>query len=283
MQNKSFPYKYREDAFDTRKHPEIVYSFENLKEFGINSSNEKQTSTVYYLDGDMVAASIYDMPNNYLIVNEKGHQFLQKNNANMQYKEERPIVLEKENQMNISGDIFQNGSPDWRDTSNIRMVKSQFGIFEKDMHNEYCKKYYPLPLTHINRNVLNAVKELNVDVKYFKQFNYTDPYYQFKHCALVPFYAYIKPEVEDKYKSILSSVLRSTSIDILFDKNAGDLFRSNIENLDIYINTPHVSVLLGAGYTDGTLPSDGSLSTEFVKLEFEDFYLICLCHFWYNC
>lgn len=278
MSKELFPYTYRENAFHGNE-TDVTFEVRELSDFGLENEGRRMA---FFVKGELAGVNIYDDFINYIMVTEIGHQFLQQHAPEMEYKTELPKASEKRLKQKIFGDLFNNGSPDWRDDNkDIKLIKSQFGKFTENLHEKFCNDYFAFPITNIGRHMIKAVKELNVDISYFDKFKYNDPYYGYEHSALVPVMAFIKPEHKEKYRKILSSSVSSHTLDIVFDKEE-TFFREGFEDIDFHSENPHVKMLLGAGYTDCTLPSDGSVNAEYVTLTFDDFYLICLAQIWFN-
>lgn len=279
MNKKQFPYKYREYAFN-HNHEDIHYKFSSLKEYGFD---EGTNSSVYFVKDKLAGILVHEQHQQFLMVTEEGHQFLQIHAPLQEYKKELPMpITDKRLQNDIQGDLFFEGVPHFHEDKDNEHTRSRFGRFSEELRDEFSDNYLPVPLTHLSSNIFVATESLNIDIEYLEQFQYEDPNYGYKHYALVPVMAYIKKECADKYKEILSSDLSNFAFNVIFDDDKDDFFRENLCNIDNYTNHSSIITLLGAGYTDCTLPSDGSLSTEFITLQFEDFYLVCLTHIWFN-
>lgn len=283
MATKQFPYKYRASAFNNLlniNHKDVYYKIDSLKQYGFE---EHSHSSIYYVKNKLAGIFVHDEHSEFLMVTEDGHQFLQIHAPLEEYKKELPSpITENRLKYDIQGDLFFDGTPHFQEDEHNENIRSRFGKFSEEIRDEFSNKYFPVPLTHLSPNIFVATELLNIDVTYLEQFKYEDPNYGYEHYALVPVMAYIKPEHAEKYKEILRNDLSSFAFSVVFEEDKDDFFRKNLCNIDNYVNSSSIVPLLGAGYTDCTLPSDGSLSTEFVTLQFEDFYLVCLTHIWFN-
>lgn len=278
MKIKDFPYIYREYAFDT-KHPDVSYGFGSLSDYGIK---KKGNATAYYINKELAGISLFHKGINIVVANDIGNKFLQDNSPEKKYLKNRPLAI-SETVESLKGDVIYKGTPCFNENSAIyKKIAKEFGKYSEGIHKQLCNDMIPIPLTHINPNVFKAAAELNIDELYFEQFRYKDPYYDYKHYGLVPVIAFLRPENGQKYQSILKESLSSFSSAVIFDNDKDDIFFQNLCKMDTLFNNKSITIPLGGGYTECTLPSDGDVSTQAVLLKFEDFHLVCMTHFWLN-
>lgn len=242
-------------------------------------------SMIVVLDDQFVG--IVEKRARFCLLNEKGLAFAVENNA-LHFKAERhiPIQHKVEGEHFIYGDLMSESYPDWRDKGlEYGSLKSFFTEYHgEETFKDFMKKgYATLPISFIRTNFNNALEYLNIDPDFFEQFKYECPFIRGNtFYGVVPVLAFIEPKKVKDVFEVLGTKLGFFERDMATESNIKDSFFESTVKPDVLINNPKHVYRIGHGYTDCTLPSDGSTDKQLMLLSYGDLQLLVEVRVWFN-
>jgi hypothetical protein len=167
------------------------------------------------------------------------------------------------------GDPIINGCPDWEE-KDIQMYFKELKISE-------LQGYHIFHIENVSYSIFESIKILKLNVDFWEQFKYECPFTGFTHLSLIPSYICVKDI------NTVSNSIQSWQLNMFKDKEfMYSMFKDACRGGDLQLSKLQ-TIMMGAHYTDGTYPSDGSSYTYDVVLEEENGMLvICKMVMWYN-
>lgn len=131
------------------------------------------------------------------------------------------------------------------------------------------RHYHPWKAVH---------SKFGIDISMSKDFEYRCPFSNNVYYWCVPYFMVVRRNDAIHYAPINIISSDSYEYDLAWQTH---LWKSSIG--DIRYIPPTIQAFLGHGYTEGTLPSDGSAELNHVLIELNNGdALLCLCWIWYN-
>lgn len=184
------------------------------------------------------------------------------------------------------GDFYLDGSPAWDDKRlDVKTWKHLLKKYDNDktLQEMIDKDIVILPLSFVSNDPFVALERINIDPSLFKTMKYDCPFIDGNSFySALPVAAFIKPEYKDDILAIQGRKLNFYHKDMINMKNIKDSFFVGSAHPEALRSRSDHVFRLGHGYTDCTLPSDGSTDTELMLIEYEHAYLLVDVRFWYN-
>lgn len=216
--------------------------------------------------------------NETLLVTEEFADFISSKYDLYKFLKKTPYTLVEGLQTKTS--FYLNGSPVYKDAYNNDLIKQFKKIGEKE-YNDLVNFNSPVPLFNIDFNIYKSLEMLNIDIDFFKQFCYNNPYTGYQHLSILPIYVFIKPEYKNHYRNSLS--LNDFTKEVLFDKDIEDkIYFNDLTSFSNIKKNMTLSILLGEGYTESCMPNDGTPVESLFISEYDHFYLISRAIEWKN-
>lgn len=167
------------------------------------------------------------------------------------------------------GDPIINGCPSWEE--------KEIQMYFKELKKDELQDYHIFHIESVSYSIFKAIKSLKLNEDFWEQFKYECPFTGFTHLSLIPSYVCVKDV------SKLVDIIPSWQLNMIEDKKfMYSIFKDAFQGGD-FILSKLQTIMMGAHYTEGTYPSDGSSYTYDVVLEEENGMLvICKLALWYN-
>jgi hypothetical protein len=164
-------------------------------------------------------------------------------------------IVRNEKLVKVTGDFFMDGSPDWRRTKKMNDLRKALCSYEKTLKG-VKDTHTPIGMSNFSYDTMEALRELKIDPSLFIQSKYRCPFNKMTHYSLIPVVymaktATLETTMFSGKEPLLPDYMKNTLMDTEYVYEShfdADLDLSRIQG-----------VLMGAGYTDGTYPNDGSV------------------------
>lgn len=168
-----------------------------------------------------------------------------------------------------NGDPIINGGPDWEE--------KDIQLYFKELNVDKLKDFHVFHIENISLSIFKAIESLKLNTNFWDQFKYECPFTGFQHLSLIPTHICVKD------LSLVEDIVPSWRMNMIKDKEfMYSIFNDSIENGELTLSKIQ-TIMMGAHYTEGSYPCDGSSYTYDVVLEEESGMLvICKLALWYN-
>lgn len=190
----------------------------------------------------------------------------------------RPIKVKDHQKFKTIGDVILNDSYIYiNEPSNLsqKKVAETLMHFDEVVFNDLMKEHHCFNINELKTGSRkDALKLLGLSPIVISLTKYESPYSENTLYSLYPKFVIAKKE---DLKNILNNNMHDSFHGIFLDKE----FLSYDYNNVTYVSRSEI-MNQGDGYTDCTLPSDGSVYFEHVLLKYENLYLVCSLSVWFN-